>query len=182
MTEPTSGSIEGEPALDADGQFARVYERLKAMASRRLAAGSRNTLDTTGLVHELYLRMARDDGPTFVAQAQFFAYAARAMRHLLMDRARDRLRLRAGGDWVRVTMDGIDGRAAMDTAEGTLALDQALDRLAEVDPRAARVLELRYFAGTTPEEAAKVLGVSLRSVERDWQFARAWLHDALGGG
>lgn len=167
---------------DADASFAAVYDRLKAMASRRLAAGPRQTLETTALVHELYLRVARGDGPRFEGEAQFFAYAARAMRHLLMDRARDRLRLRAGGDWVRVTMDGIDAKAAIDSAEEALALDQALQRLAEVDPRAARVVELRYFAGLGNEQAATVLGTSLRSVERDWQFARAFLNDALGGG
>jgi RNA polymerase sigma factor (TIGR02999 family) len=182
MSDPSTTPSEDLAPLDADARFAEVYDRLKAMASRRLAAGPRQTLETTGLVHELYLRMAGGDGPRFAAQAQFFAYAARAMRHLLMDRARDRLRLRAGGDWMRVTMDGIDARVSIDSAEEALALDQALTRLADVDERAARVLELRYFAGITAADCAEVLGVSLRSVERDWQFARAWLHDALDGG
>lgn len=175
--------MEDWPAgADADASFAAVYDRLKAMASRRLAAGQRQTLETTALVHELYLRMARGDGPRFEGQAQFFAYAARAMRHLLMDRARDRLRLRAGGDWQRVTMEGIDAKASIDSAEQALALDQALERLAEADPRAARVVELRYFAGLGNEQVAAVVGASLRSVERDWQFARAFLNDVLGGG
>jgi RNA polymerase sigma factor (TIGR02999 family) len=182
MSEPSTQPAAADDGGAVDARFAEVYDRLKAMASRRLAVGPRQTLETTGLVHELYLRMAGEEGPRFAAQAQFFAYAARAMRHLLMDRARDRLRLRAGGDWMRVTMEGIDARVSIDSAEEALALDQALDRLAEVDARAARVLELRYFAGITAEECAGVLGVSLRSVERDWQFARAWLHDALGGG
>ena len=168
--------------VDADACFVALYDRLKAMASRRLAAGARPTLETTALVHELYLRMARGDGPRFAGDAQFFAYAARAMRHLLMDRARDRLRLRAGGDWVRVTMEGIDARAAIDSAEQALALDQALQRLAEADARAARVVELRYFGGLGNEQVAAVLATSLRSVERDWQFARAFLNEALGEG
>lgn len=181
MTDRPDRPIEVESPPEEDVRFEQVYDRLKAMASRRLGAGARHTLDTTAVVHELYLRLAREDGPRFATEAQLFAYVARAMRHLLMDRARDRLRLRAGGDWVRVTLDGIDARASIDSAEEALALDQALERLAEVDGRAARVLELRYFAGITAEETAAALGVSLRSVERDWQFARAWLHDALGG-
>lgn len=181
MTDRPAEAPADDEVSEGDVRFEQVYERLKAMASRRLAAGSQNTLETTALVHELYLRVARGEGPRFGTEAQLFAYVARAMRHLLMDRARDRLRLRAGGDWVRVTMDGVDALASIDSAEEALALDQALDRLAEVDARAARVLELRYFAGLTAEDAAAALGVSLRSVERDWQFARAWLHDAMGG-
>ncbi|OPZ12512.1 MAG: RNA polymerase sigma factor [Alphaproteobacteria bacterium ADurb.BinA280] len=169
------------PPSAAEDLFTQVYDRLKAMASRRLAAGPRHTLNTTGLVHELYLRMAHEDGPRFAAQAQFFAYAARAMRHLLMDRARNRLRLRAGGDWVQVTLDGIDAQVSLSSAEEALALDQALAHLAEVDPRAAQVMELRYFGGLSVPQVAEVLSVSSRSVERDWQFARAFLHEALRG-
>ncbi|MCE3001639.1 MAG: sigma-70 family RNA polymerase sigma factor [Xanthomonadaceae bacterium] len=178
----TEDAMQDRPGgADADAAFQAVYDRLKAMASRRLAAGPRHTLETTALVHELYLRMARADGPRFGGEAQFFAYAARAMRHLLMDRARDRLRLRAGGDWMRVTMEGVDAKASIDSAEEALALDQALQRLAEADPRAARVVELRYFAGLGNEQVATVVGASLRSVERDWQFARAFLNDLMAG-
>ncbi|TXI80121.1 MAG: sigma-70 family RNA polymerase sigma factor [Flavobacteriales bacterium] len=163
----------------ADEQFAEVYGRLKAMASRRLASDARSTLDTTGLVHELYLRMSQVGDAQFAAQAQFFAYAARAMRHLLMDRARDRLRLRAGGEWVRTTMDVVDAQVSIDSAEEALALDQALSQLALADSRAAQVLELRYFGGLSVSQVAEMLGVSSRSVERDWQFARAYLHESL---
>lgn len=158
-----------------DALFATVYDRLKAMAGRRLAAGPRGTLDTTALVHELYLRMNGADGPRFAHPAQFFTYAARAMRHLLADRARDRLRLRAGGAWQRVTLTGIDLQFAVDSAEHALALDASLRRLDATDRRAAQVVELVYFAGLTLEQAATTLGVSRRTVDRDWRFARAHL-------
>ena len=94
--------------LGADAMFTQVYERLKAMAGRRLSMGARGTLETTVLVHELYLRLSGNDALAFERPEQFFGYAARAMRHLLADRARDRLRQRAGGDWARVTLTGAD--------------------------------------------------------------------------
>src|SRR5690242_6645420 len=95
---------------DADAMFSEVYQRLKAMASRQLDLHERNTLDTTAVVHELYLRMCGRTGLGFQEQRQFFAYAARAMRHLLADRARARLRQRAGGGWASVTLDADDAR------------------------------------------------------------------------
>ena len=116
----------------------------------------------------------------FGKPVQFFAYAARAMRHLLADRARDRLRLRAGGQWMRVTLTGTDDRLAIDSAEQALALDEALKRLEDADERAARVVELRYFAGLTPEQIAEALGVTRRTVDRDWRFARAFLKTEIG--
>ena len=160
----------------ADALFVEVYDRLKAMASRRLAGQRRNgTLDTTELVHELYLRMG--DRPTlqFREPAQFFAYAARAMRHLLINRARDRLRLRAGGQWNRVTLDDHNLKLAIETAEQALALDAALDALEQADARAARVVELRYFAGLSLEQVAETLGLARRTIDRDWRFARAFI-------
>ena len=123
----------------ADALFAAVYARLKAMASRQLAGQRRNaTLDTTELVHELYLRMGQRHALQFEQPAQFFTYAARAMRHLLINRARDRLRLRAGGQWNRVTLDDHDLQLAFESAEQALALDAALTALEEADARAAR--------------------------------------------
>jgi RNA polymerase sigma factor (TIGR02999 family) len=166
----------------ADALFTAVYERLKAMAGSHLArdraAGA--TLDTTALVHELYLRVSTNKELLFGKPVQFFAYAARAMRHLLADRARDRLRLRAGGQWMRVTLTGTDDRLAIDSAEQALALDEALKKLEESDPRAARVVELRYFAGLTPEQIGEALDVTRRTVDRDWRFARAFLKTEIG--
>jgi len=171
----------GDP-LTADALFGAVYERLKAMAGSHLARdrGAGQTLDTTALVHELYLRVSTNRELLFGKPVQFFAYAARAMRHLLADRARDRLRLRAGGAWMRVTLTGTDDRLAIDSAEQALQLDEALKRLEESDERAARVVELRYFAGLTPEQIAEALEVTRRTVDRDWRFARAFLKTEIG--
>ena len=171
---------EGEPAgLETDALFGQVYERLKAMAGRQLGAGQ-HTLDATGLVHELYLRIGADRDLVFAHPDQFFTYAARAMRHLLADRARGRLRFRAGGEWVRTTLTGSDWRLALDSAEEALELDDAMHKLEEVDVRAARVVELVCFAGLEHEQAAQALGVAPRTVARDWRFARAFLKSELG--
>lgn len=168
------------PGANADALFAEVYQRLKAMASRQLAVREHGTLDTTALVHELYLRVSANPALAFEQPAQFFAYAARAMRHLLCDRARHRLRQCTGGTWSRVTLDGGELRLALDSAEETLALDAALRRLAHVDARAARTVELRYFAGLSLEQVATTLGLARSTIDRDWRFARAFLHDQLG--
>ena len=163
-----------------DALFDAVYARLKVLASRELARGARGTLDTTALVHELYLRLDRKRELAFEHPGQFFAYAARAMRHLLVDRARGHLRQKAGGDWVRTTLTAsTHGQPAIESAEHALALDEALTRLEQTDERAARVVELRYFAGLSPEQIAEVLGLARRTVDRDWRYARAFLHAAL---
>lgn len=159
--------------------FAEVYQRLKAMAGRQLALRGRGTLDTTAVVHELYLRMGVKQNLGFQEQQQFFAYAARAMRHLLTDHARARLRQRAGGDWVAVTLDGNADNLAIASAEQALLLDDALAELGRTDPRAAQIVELRYFAGLPLEQVADALGLSRASVVRDWRFARSFLHDRL---
>jgi RNA polymerase sigma factor (TIGR02999 family) len=167
-------------AQSADALFDAVYTRLKAMAGRQLARGrAQGSLDTTALVHELYLRVSSNRELEFQHPAQFFAYAARAMRHLLRDRARDRLRQRAGGDWMRVTLTGGEP-IAITSAEQALALDDALDKLAVADARAAQVVEMRYFAGLSLEQVADTLGLARRTIDRDWRFARAFLHEQLG--
>ena len=163
-----------------DALFDAVYARLKAMASRELGQRSQATLDTTALVHELYLRLGKQPGLAFEHPAQFFSYAAQAMRHLLADRARDRLRQRAGGAWVRITLTGGSQQFALASAEQALALDAALDRLQEADARAASVLQLHYFAGLTIEQIAATLDVARSTVDRDWRFARAFLKKELG--
>ena len=170
----------GEPAgLQADALFGQVYDRLKAMAGRQLGAG-RHTLDATALVHELYLRIGGDHDLVFAHPNQFFTYAARAMRHLLADRARDRLRQRVGGDWIRTTLTGSDWRLALDSAEQALDLDEAMKKLEQVDARAAQVVELLCFAGLEHEQAAQTLEMAARTVARDWRFARAFLKSELG--
>jgi RNA polymerase sigma factor (TIGR02999 family) len=176
---PTA-SADAKASQSADALFDAVYARLKAMAGRQLAHGpAEASLDTTALVHELYLRVSANRELAFAHPAQFFAYAARAMRHLLRDRARDRLRQRAGGGWLRVTLTGSDP-IAITSAEQALALDEALERLAQTDARAAQVVEMRYFAGLALEQVAETLGLTRRTIDRDWRFARAFLHDQLG--
>lgn len=165
--------------VGADELFAKVYTRLKAMASRQLRSRRDATLHTTALVHELYLRVGRGRELSFEQPAQFFAYAARAMRHLLSDRARDRLRLRAGGAWVSVTLDGADASLAIDSAEEALAVEEALVTLERSNARAARVVELRYFAGLSLEQTAEAMGLARSTIDRDWRYARAFLHARL---
>jgi RNA polymerase sigma factor (TIGR02999 family) len=177
--EPVAAST--ATPLGTDVLFDAVYARLKAMAARELQGAAHPTLNTTGLVHELYLRIGKQPELAFEHPAQFFAYAARAMRHLLADRARDRLRMRAGGDQMRITLTGSDTRLAIESAEQALALDAALDRLAQTDARAAQVLELHYFAGLTVKEIAETMQLATSTVDRDWRFARAFLKDELVG-
>jgi RNA polymerase sigma factor (TIGR02999 family) len=166
--------------LGADALFDAVYQRLKAMASRQLSHHQRDTLDTTALVHELYLRVGAQHDLSFDHPDQFFAYAARAMRNLLFNRARDRLAQRAGGQWLRITLTDGDERLALDTAEHVLNLENALARLEQIDARAARVVELRYFAGLSLEQVATTLRLARRTVDRDWSFARAFLKVEFG--
>ncbi|MFT3792179.1 MAG: ECF-type sigma factor [Rudaea sp.] len=180
MSKPVNAADAAVSPQGADALFDAVYSQLKAMASRQLGqrrAGA--TLDTTALVHELYLRIGGRRELQFDHPAKFFAYAARAMRHLLSDYARDRLRLRAGGDWLRVTGGGENDELVIDSAERFVALDKALNELERAQPRAARVVEMRYFDGLMVEQIAEVLGLTRRTVERDWRFARAFLNDWL---
>jgi RNA polymerase sigma factor (TIGR02999 family) len=130
-------------------------------------------------VHELYLRIGDNPSLQFAAPGQFLAYAARAIRHLLCDRARGRLRQRAGGAWQPVTLNAEDAQLSIDSAEEAVAMEAALRQLERTDARAARVVELRYFAGLSVEQTAEALGVARRTVDRDWEFARAFLHAEL---
>lgn len=178
---PAPAPDDATPA-STDALFAAVYDRLKAMAGQRLGGRGRGrTFETTELVHELYLRVGPGRELEFSHPAKFFAYAARAMRHLLADRARDRLRLKAGGDWQRVTLPDDGGQLAVESAEQALALDEAIDRLAAVDTRAAQVVELRYYAGLSLQEIADQQDLARRTIDRDWQFARAFLRTELSG-
>jgi RNA polymerase sigma factor (TIGR02999 family) len=175
-TSSASSSIGLQPTPQgADALFDAVYQRLKAMAGRQLRQHERGTLDTTALVHELYLRVSAHPDLAFAHPGQFFAYAARAMRNLLANRARDRLSMRAGGQWARITLTDGDERLAVDTAEHALTLERALTRLEQTDARAAQVVELRYFAGLSLEQIAENLQLARRTIDRDWCFARAFL-------
>jgi RNA polymerase sigma factor (TIGR02999 family) len=163
-----------------------VYRELKRIAHRQLGAESRgHTLSTTAVVHEAYLRLAEQTRAEWVDPGQFFALAARAMRRVLIDYARQHQAGRRGGPGrAVVALDLLEhGDSAAisvnDRADSLLALDEALDGLREMDERLARVVECRFFAGLTEAETSEALGVSQRTVARDWRMARAWLHEAL---
>jgi len=180
MSESTSDPPRSAAAADlgADTLFNEVYERLKTMASRELAKSDGATLNTTALVHELYMKITTGRELTFAEPAQFFGYAAQAMRHILVDRARQRLRIKRGSGVVPVDIVSNDV-AADATAENALELDEALKKLERDDPRAAELVALHYFAGQPLPRIAEILGVTERTLSRDWRFARAFLHDLL---
>jgi RNA polymerase sigma factor (TIGR02999 family) len=163
-----------------DQLFPRVYDELRALARSRLADEQRHdSMQTTALVHEVYLRLVDDTRVTQRGRAYFFAAASRAMRQILVDRARQRLAAKRGEGVELVSLD--QDRAAVDAYAAELVeLDDALSRLARRSPRHARVVELRYFAGLSVEQTAEVLGVSPRTVKSDWAMARAWLFRKLG--
>jgi RNA polymerase sigma factor (TIGR02999 family) len=156
-----------------------VYDNLRRIAHRQLSGEqSGHTLDTTGLVHECYLSLAGSEGLSFLNRRQFYALAATAMRHILVNYARARARGKRGGGRAPVTLD--DSIPAPDArADELLGLDAALDRLEERDPRLVRLVECRFFAGLTVREAAEALGVSERTAERDWARAKVHLYNEL---
>jgi RNA polymerase sigma factor (TIGR02999 family) len=157
-----------------------VYDELRKLAARKLAEESPGqTLQPTALVHEAYLRLVGDaDEPRWRNRAHFFAAAAEAMRRILIDSARRKKALKHGGDRVR---QPLDDAIAPEKCDELLALDEALCKLAARDPEKARLVELRYFAGLTGEEAAKVLGISPATADRHWAYARAWLQTEVRG-
>jgi RNA polymerase sigma-70 factor, ECF subfamily len=158
-----------------------LYDELRAMAHRHLAREHRqHTLQTTALVHEAYIKLVDDTRVTRRGRAYFFAAAARAMRQVLVDRARRRNAARRGGGVQDVSLDE-EQIAAGDLVTELLDLDRALEQLAELNPRHAQVVECRFFAGMSVEETAEALDVSPRTVKYDWALARAWLFDALHG-
>lgn len=164
-----------------------VYDELRRVAARYLARERPgNTLDATGLVNEVFLRLVNERARSFANRAHFVAIAALSMRQILVQRARARRAAKRGGAGERVTLDRIlevdpGGSAAGPDAVDVIALDTALDRLAELDAEQARVVELRYFGGLTIEETAEALHSSPATVKRQWAMARAWLKQALEG-
>lgn len=161
----------------------RLYDELRQLARREMRAErADHTLEPTALVHELYLRLlSGEDAPTFENRAHFFAAAAHAIRRLLVEHARSRSRLKRGGDKKRQQMDEQALPFPEENDGRVLALEAALERLAGFDPQRARIVELRFFAGCTSEEAAAALGISESTVAREWRLARAWLHGQLEG-
>jgi RNA polymerase sigma-70 factor, ECF subfamily len=166
----------------APASFLDEYQELRTLAAKHLRRHpSGNTWQATALVHEVYLKLARDssrDFSRYVDRKHFLCTAATAMRHILLDRARYRQRVKRGGKVLHVTLDGRELAAAGESVD-VLILDQLLERLAALDARQAQIVELRFFVGLNVEEVADLLELSERSVKREWAMARAWLQREL---
>ena len=157
----------------------RVYQQLRAIARHRLAPGA--TLSATELVHEAYLKLFDQTRLSLNDRKHFFSVAAMAMRQVVVDHARQRLSQKRGGGMRRLDLDAVDLPVEDRVAE-IVALDEALRRLAELDERLARVVEMRFFGGFSVEETAEALDIDPRTVKRDWRKARALLYQALTQG
>ncbi|MGE3311549.1 MAG: ECF-type sigma factor [Limisphaerales bacterium] len=201
MLFDSAGSLNRSPAVDSAGEVTRllrdldtdtgpassrlfdlVYSELRRMAAARMAAEAPgHTLQATALVHEAWLRMVGEGTPRFANRAHFFFVAARAMRRILIESARRKHALKRGGAPEREELQDIH-LVHPGTPEELVAVHEALGQLEAVDPISARLVDLRYFVGLSMEDSAEVLGISLRSTERAWTYARAWLKRQLGGG
>jgi RNA polymerase sigma factor (TIGR02999 family) len=158
-----------------------VYDELRRLAGQHLSnepAG--HTLQATALVHEAYLRLVDGGGRRFANRTHFFRAAAASMRRILIDHARHKLSLKAGGGRNRVTLASVDP-AVNERGADLLALDEALQKLARTDPRKAELVTLRFFGGLSKDEAADALGISASTADNDWAYARAWLRVELDG-
>jgi RNA polymerase sigma factor (TIGR02999 family) len=173
----------GRGEADAgDRLVAVVYQELRRRAAvyvRREHAG--HVLQPTALVHEVYLRLVTQDRTTWQNRAHFFGIASRMMRRVLVDAARSRAMGKRSGQWARVTLDEAAAQPASPAVD-VLDLDRALDELAAFDARKSEIAEQRFFGGLSLAESARALGISVATVERDWQAARAWLHARLAPG
>lgn len=167
----------GDPVA-AEQLFPLVYDELRKMAAVQLIhERPGQTLQATALVHEAYLRLLGEGEENyFVGRRHFFGAAAEAMRRILVDQARAKKRLKRGGERVRVELQDVEDR---DDSPDLLALHEALDRLAEEDPLAAEIVQLKFFAGVGRESIAKMLGVTVHEVRSKWDYARSWLQVAI---
>jgi RNA polymerase sigma factor (TIGR02999 family) len=183
MTRPDESLVSperpGDEPAALDGLIESAYQELRAIAHHRLAArGGNGTLSTTALVHEAYLKLADQPRSKWRDRSHFFAVASLAMRHVLVDCAKARATLKRGGAGHRITLDE-ENIAVDDQADALLQLNDALDRLATVEPRLAKVVECRFFGGLSEEEIADTLGITVRTVRRDWVKARVMLRRVL---
>jgi RNA polymerase sigma factor (TIGR02999 family) len=176
VTHILSAIERGDPKA-AEQLLPLVYDELRKLAGRKLAQEKPGqTLQATALVHEAYLRLVGGQPErTWDSRGHFFSAAAEAMRRILVENARRKGRQKRGGTLVQVDLD-VAGLAARMPPEDLLALDEAMTRLATEDPVKARLVQLRFFAGLSLEEAAQALGVSAATAKRYWRYARAWLH------
>jgi RNA polymerase sigma factor (TIGR02999 family) len=176
--------LRGGDEAAAERLLPLVYSELRALAGaamKRERPG--HTLQPTAVVHEAFLRLVGSDQAAWKDRSHFIGIATRVMRQLLIDHARKRGTERRGGDLQRVSLVDVEQVSdGQDESVDLLALHQALDELAQLDPRQAQIVELRYFGGLTGDETAELLGVSRRTVNGDWLMARAWLHRRLSEG
>ena len=180
LTTLIKAALSGDDAAH-DAVFETAYQDLKRLAHARvMRSGRKSDLDTTGLVHESYLRFVKSGQIEVTDRAHFFGYVGRVMRSVIIDAIREGQSLRRGGDAVRVTVSNqADSSLSPDGAEEVLAVHAALDDLRELDEALVQVVELRYFAGMTETEIAEALDISDRTVRRRWNRAKLWLADAL---
>jgi RNA polymerase sigma factor (TIGR02999 family) len=167
--------VDPAPRKGVPDWFSESYERLRRVARRELGRMHASTLDTTALVHELYLKICSRDDLGFAEARKFFSYAATAMRHVLIDRANRQLCLKMGFGAAHVSLDDSERDIFSADPITALQLDAGLNALDAQNKRAAKVVELHYFAGLSLEHVACLLGVVRRTVDRDWRFARAFL-------
>ena len=180
VTQILSRIDSGDPTASEE-LLPLVYEELRKLAAQKLAHEKPGqTLEATALVHEAYLRLV-SGGPAqkWDSRGHFFSGAAEAMRRILVDNARRKLRTKHGGDWKRVNVESM-APIGVSTNEDLLALDDALAKLAAEDSDSAEIVKLKYFAGLTIPQIAELLGTTSRTVDRRWAYARSWLHQELG--
>ena len=176
---PLLKTVDSEARKPASELLPLVYEELRRLAAHKLAnEAPGQTLQTTALVHEAWLRLAGNDTAQWHDRTHFLAVAAEAMRHILIDNARRKKRVRHGGDMTRVNLEELDLASVTDD-ETLLRVDEALTKLAAEDPVKAELVKLRYFIGLSIPEAARTLGMSESTAKRAWSYARAWLYDEL---
>jgi RNA polymerase sigma factor (TIGR02999 family) len=186
VTRILSAIEQGDPHA-AEQLLPLVYEELRQLAAHKMAQETPGqTLQATALVHEAYLRLVATGGAAipveqcWKSRGHFFGAAAEAMRRILIDRAREKLAQKRGGDWKRIPIEEVDAPGGTSPGE-LLALDEALEQLTTLDPTAGQLVKLRYFTGLSVEEAAATLGVAVATAYRHWAFARAWLHLQISG-
>jgi RNA polymerase sigma factor (TIGR02999 family) len=182
MSEVTQilAAVERGEAHAAEKLLPLVYDELRKLAAARMAAEAPGqTLQATALVHEAYVRLVgAGQAQQWNTRGHFFGAAAEAMRRILIERARGKMREKRGGDWHRVDFEALDVGTSLQPDQ-LVALDDALARLATLDPLAGELVKLRYFAGLALDEAAAALGISTATAYRHWAYARAWLHGEL---
>ena len=159
-----------------------VYKELRRLAGHYLRDERiGHTLQPTALVHEAYLRLVGQDRADWQNRAQFMGVAAQLMRRILVDYARQRVAAKRGGGAIKIDDERFDVGASTEQSEELLAVNEAVERLTELDPQQAQIVEMRYFGGLSVEETAEALGISPRTVKRDWAMALAWLRAELSG-